>query len=135
MTMRKPESVDEYISSFPVEIQKILTRIRKIILKYAPDAEEGITYNMPSYKTHGKILIYFAGYRNHIGLYATPSAHFEFKNELERFKHGKGSVQFPVDKPLPYNLITQIIKFRIAENKCKYNIKAGSNKKAASLSQ
>ena len=115
-------NVDEYIAGFPVDKQKILTRIRKIVFKYAPEAEESITYRMPSYKTCGKPLIYFAGYKNHIGLYATPSGHFEFKDELAKYKHGKGSVQFPLSEPVPYGLISQIVKFRVAENRSRFKI-------------
>lgn len=121
--------VDEYIACFPEDIQKILTRIRNIILNYAPDAEESITYKMPAYKTFGKTLIYFAGFKNHIGLYATPSGHLEFKNELAKFKHGKGSVQFPIDKPIPYDLIRQIVEFRVEENKSNFKTKPKGIKK------
>jgi len=123
------KNVDEYIASFPGDIQKILTRIRNIILKYAPDAEESISYNMPTYKTFGKTLIYFAGFKNHIGLYATPSGHTEFANELAKFKHGKGSVQFPLDKPIPYDLIRKIVEFRVEENKSNYKTKPKGIKK------
>ena len=118
------KNVDEYIAGFPGDIQKILTRIRNIILKYAPDAEESISYKMPTYKTFGKTLIYFAGFKNHVGLYATPSGHIEFKNELAKFKHGKGSVQFPLDKPIPYDLIKKIVEFRVEENKYNFKIKS-----------
>lgn len=117
------KNVNEYIACFPNDVQKILTRIRKIILNQAPDAEESITYKMPSYKTFGKTLIYFAGFKNHIGLYATPSGHTEFASELARYKHGKGSVQFPIDKPIPYDLIRMIVEFRVEENKRNYKIK------------
>jgi len=114
------KEVNEYIAGHPKNVQKILTRIRNIILRYAPDAEESIAYNMPSYKTFGKTLIYFAGFKNHIGLYATPSGHSEFRDELAKFKHGKGSIQFPINKPIPYNLIREIVRFRVEENKSKY---------------
>ena len=123
------KNVDEYMACFPTDIQQILTRIRNIILKHAPDAEESITYKMPSYKTFGKRLIYFGGFKNHIGLYATPSGHFEFKDELAKFKHGKGSVQFQIDKPIPYDLIRQIVKFRVEENKSKIRHKPKGMKK------
>lgn len=117
------KNVDEYIACFPGEIQKILTRIRNIILEYAPDAVESIAYKMPAYKTFGKTLIYFAGFKNHIGIYATPSGHTEFTNELAKFKHGKGSVQFPLDKPIPYDLIRMIVEFRVEENKSNFKTK------------
>lgn len=123
------KNVDEYIAGFPGDIQKILTRIRNIILKYAPDAEESISYKMPTYKTFGKTLIYFAGFKQHIGLYATPSGHIEFKNELAKFKHGKGSVQFPLDKPIPYDLIKKIVEFRVEENKYNFKNKSKGIKK------
>ena len=123
------KNVDEYMACFPADIQQILTRIRNIILKYAPDAEESITYKMPSYKTFGKRLIYFGGFKNHIGIYATPSGHFEFKDELAKFKHGKGSVQFQVDKPIPYDLIRKIVEFRVEENKISFKNKLKGIKK------
>ena len=123
------KNVNDYIACFPDDVQKILTRIRKIILNQAPDAEESITYKMPSYKTFGKTLIYFAGFKNHIGLYATPSGHTEFASELARYKHGKGSVQFPIDKPIPYDLIRMIVEFRAEENKSNFKIKPKGIKK------
>ncbi len=108
--------VDKYISSFPLDIQQILKKIRRIILEEAPDALESITYMMPAYKTNGKPLVYFAGFSKHIGLYATPSAHTSFSDELAKYKHGKGSVQFPLDQPMPYDLIRNIVKFKVMEN-------------------
>ena len=117
------KNVNEYIAGFPKDMQKILTRIRKIILKEAPDAEESLTYKMPSYKTFGKPLIYFAGFKNHIGLYATPSGHMAFAGELAGYKHGKGSVQFPINKPIPYKLIKMIVEFRVEENKINFKAK------------
>lgn len=108
--------VDKYISNFPKDIQEILNKIRKIILEEAPDASESITYKMPAYKTNGKPLIYFAGFTKHIGLYATPSAHTSFTDELAKYKHGKGSVQFPINQPIPYGLIRNIVKFKVIEN-------------------
>lgn len=112
----KYKSVDDYIISFPKEIQICLEKVRSIILKKAPQAIENISYNMPAYKTNGKPLVYFAGYKNHIGLYATPSGHKEFKEELSNYKQGKGSVQFPLDQPIPYSLIERIVDFRVTEN-------------------
>lgn len=123
------KTVDEYIASFPVDIQKMLTRIRNIILKYAPDAEESLVYKMPAYKTFGKTLIYFAGFKDHIGLYATPSGHLEFTKELAKYKHGKGSVQFPVNEPIPYELIREIVEFRVWENKNNFETKTKKKKK------
>jgi uncharacterized protein YdhG (YjbR/CyaY superfamily) len=115
------KNVDEYIKSFPQETQELLKKIRAVIKKAAPGAEEGIGYGMPAYTSYGKPLVYFAGFRKHIGFYATPSGHSEFSAELSRYKQGKGSVQFPLDKPLPLDLIARITKFRVKENSEKYN--------------
>jgi uncharacterized protein YdhG (YjbR/CyaY superfamily) len=111
--------VDDYISGYPEDTQRILNQIRMIILQEAPDAIESMAYQMPAYKLRGKPLIYFAGFKNHIGLYATPSAHFEFKDELSGYKHGKGSVQFPLNQPIPFDLIRRMVKFRVMENEIK----------------
>jgi len=115
------KSVDEYISTFPKEIQSLLEKVRSTILKKAPEAIESISYGMPAYKTNGKPLVYFAGYKNHIGFYATPTGHIEFANELSNYKQGKGSVQFPIDQPIPYDLIERILEFRVKENEQKIN--------------
>jgi uncharacterized protein YdhG (YjbR/CyaY superfamily) len=111
--------VDQHIFSFPEEVRNILLQIRQIIHEEAPDAVEGFAYQMPSYKTNGKPLVYFAGFKNHIGFYATPSGHAAFSEELSKYKQGKGSVQFPLDKPIPFDLIRQIVAFRAEENKNK----------------
>jgi uncharacterized protein YdhG (YjbR/CyaY superfamily) len=110
------KNVDEYIRSFPVEIQNRLYQIRDTIKKKAPKAEENISYGMPGYKTNGKPLVYFAGYEKHIGFYATPTGHSEFAKELSKYKQGKGSVQFPLDQPVPLDLIAKIVEFRVLEN-------------------
>jgi len=109
-------TVDTYIKSFPGNIQIRLRQIRATIIKNAPDATESIAYRMPAYKTNGKTLVYFAGFKNHIGFYANPTGHAEFADELSKYKHGRGSVQFPMDKPLPIKLIGQIVKYRVIEN-------------------
>ncbi|WP_264538427.1 iron chaperone [Flavobacterium sp. N1736] len=115
MDTKKPENINEYIGGFPNEVQEILEKIRATIQKAAPDAKEKISYSMPAFDQNG-IVVYFAAFKNHIGLYALPSGHEEFKNELSKYKSGKGSVQFPLDKPMPYDLITKIVKFRVKEN-------------------
>ena len=109
-------TVDEYIDAFPEETKKILQQIREIIKDSAPDAIEGISYGMPSYKVTGKPLVYFAGFKNHIGFYATPTGHTAFVSELSKYKQGKGSVQFPLNKPIPFDLIKKIVDFRYNEN-------------------
>jgi uncharacterized protein YdhG (YjbR/CyaY superfamily) len=106
------ENVDAYIKAFPNNVQKILEQVRATIKEKAPEAVESISYGMPGYKTHGKPLVYFAGYEKHIGFYATPSGHETFAAELSKFKQGKGSVQFPLDKPIPFDLIARIVEFR-----------------------
>lgn len=113
-------TVDDYLIAFSDGIKEKLMTIRKIIKENAPEAIEEISYGMPAYKTHKKPLVYFAGYNKHIGFYATPTGHKEFDNELKNYKQGKGSVQFELDKPIPYELIAQIVKFRVQENNLKY---------------
>lgn len=109
-------TVDEYIDSFPEKIRILLRQLRNTIKLNAPSAEEGIAYRMPAYRTNGKPLVYFAAYPGHIGFYATPTGHSEFAAELSKYKQGKGSVQFPVDEPLPLDLIARIVRFRVNEN-------------------
>ena len=113
------DEIEKYIANFPPETQAILTAIRTTIKNAAPDALESIAYGMPAYKTNGKPLVYFAGYKSHIGFYATPTGHDRFASELSAYKQGKGSVQFPLDKPIPYDLIGRIVEFRLDENKMK----------------
>lgn len=109
------KNTDDYIASFPLETQVILTEVRSTIQKAAPDAEESISYAMPTFKLNGKPLVYFAGYKNHIGFYATPTGHEAFEKELSVYKQGKGSVQFPINEPMPLDLIARITKFRVEE--------------------
>lgn len=110
------KNVDEYLRSFPQETQKILKEIRQIIQKSAPESVESISYGMPAYKLNGKPLVYFAAFKNHIGFYATPTGHSAFSDELSKYKQGKGSVQFPIDQPMPLDLIEKIVKFRVGQN-------------------
>jgi len=110
------QTVDTYIQGFPEEVRELLRKVRSTISQNAPEAVEGIAYGMPAYKANGKPLVYFAGYRSHLGFYATPSGHEAFAKELSRYKQGKGSVQFPLDKPIPYDLIGRIVAFRVKEN-------------------
>lgn len=113
--MNKPTSFDEYVSDFSFEISEKLNQIRTLIRTIAPEATESITYGMPAYKLFGKPMVYFAGFKKHIGFYALPSGHEKFKEKLSEYKQGKGSVQFLHNKPLPYALIEEIIRFRIYE--------------------
>lgn len=113
------KNIDDYISTFPKEVQERLTEIRKLIKKEEPTVMESISYGMPSFKLNGQPLVYFAGYKSHIGFYPIPSGIEKFKKELSVYKQGKGSVQFPQNKPLPVDLIQKILKFRIEENSFK----------------
>lgn len=113
--MKKPINIDEYISGFPKEIQKMLEQFRATIKEAAPKAEEVISYGIPALKLNG-ILVWFGAHTNHIGFYPRASAIEAFKKELSIYKGAKGSVQFPLDKPLPLGLIKKIVKFRVIEN-------------------
>lgn len=108
-------SIDEYIATFPKETQKILKEIRATIKAAAPEAEEKISYQMPTFFLKGN-LVHFAAFKNHIGFYPTPSGIEAFKDELSVYEGAKGSVQFPIEKPMPLKLITKIVKYRVAEN-------------------
>jgi len=112
------EKVDSYLASFPESTRKKLKQLRAAIRKAAPEAEEVISYGMPAYRYKG-MLVYFSGFKGHIGFYALPTAHAKFKTELAAFKTGKGSVQFPLDRPLPMSLITAMVKFRVEENEAR----------------
>lgn len=111
-------NIDEYIAAFPKDVQDILQKIRGIIKKAAPDAEEAIKYQIPTFVLNGN-LVHFAAFQNHIGFYPTPSGIEEFKDELSVFKSAKGSVQFPLDSPVPFSLIKKIVNFRVKETRAK----------------
>jgi uncharacterized protein YdhG (YjbR/CyaY superfamily) len=108
-------SVDEYIATFPEEIQALLEEVRATIKAAAPDAVDTISYQMPTFKLKGKNLVHFAAYKNHIGFYPTPSGTEAFQEALLRYKAGKGSIQFPIGEPLPMELIRTIVEFRVKE--------------------
>jgi uncharacterized protein YdhG (YjbR/CyaY superfamily) len=116
----KPQNIDEYINQFPGEIQEILQTLRDTIREAAPEAKETINYQIPTFTLHGN-LVHFAAHKNHIGFYPTPSGMEAFKSELSAYEGAKGSVKFPIDQPLPLDLISQIVKFRAAENLQKAN--------------
>ncbi len=113
-----PKTIDEYIAGFPPDVQEILEKIRLTIRKAAPGAEEAISYQMPTFKLKGN-LVHFAAFKSHIGFYPVPTGIEKFKKELARYEQGKGSVQFPLDQPIPYDLISRIVKFRVKENLAK----------------
>ena len=111
----KFNSIDEYIGLFPSEVQDILTTLRKLIKESAPEATEKISYQMPTFAMHGN-LVHFAAYKKHIGFYPTASGVAAFTDKLVEYKTSKGAIQFPIDKPLPYELIREIVQFRVDEN-------------------
>lgn len=107
---KRTETIDEYIRTFPKDVQAILERIRQSIRKAVPEAEETISYRMPAFKLNGRILVYFAAFTRHIGLY--PPAPREFKNEVSRYQGPKGNLKFPTDERIPYDLVRRIVLFR-----------------------
>lgn len=109
------KTIDEYIKLFPNDIQDILKKIRITIQNAAPDATEAISYGMPTFKLNGN-LVHFAAWKNHIGFYPVPSGLVQFEKELKNYPKSKGAVQFPFDKPIPYELIKKIVEFRVKEN-------------------
>jgi uncharacterized protein YdhG (YjbR/CyaY superfamily) len=114
MTTSKPATIDEYIAGFPAETQALLQEIRATVQAAAPDATEAIRYAIPTFILNGN-LVHFAGFKNHIGFYPAPTGAEAFKKELSVYKAGKGSVQFPLEQPMPLELITRIVQFRVSE--------------------
>jgi uncharacterized protein YdhG (YjbR/CyaY superfamily) len=112
----RPTTIDEYIAQFPEEVQRVLVRVREAIRESAPGAVEKISYQIPAFTLNGP-LVWFAGYKHHIGFYPKGSGIEAFKEELSEYKPAKGSVQFPLDKPIPYELIRRIVRFRVEENR------------------
>jgi uncharacterized protein YdhG (YjbR/CyaY superfamily) len=110
------KTIEEYIKTFPKDVQSILEKIRETIREAAPGAVETISYQMPAFKLNGRNLVYFAAWKNHIGFYPAPSGMEAFDKELSRYQRAKGSVQFPLEKPIPFDLISRIVKYRVKEN-------------------
>ena len=125
-TTGKNPDVDRYIAGFPDNVRELLMQLRAAVREAAPEAEEVISYQMPAYRLQG-MLVYFAGYKNHIGFYPTSSGIKAFKQELSAYKGAKGTVQFPLDKPLPLDIIKKIVAFRVAENLQKTGSKREKN--------
>ena len=122
-----PQNIDEYIADFPPDVQRILQKIRLTVRKAAPQAEETIKYRMPTFTLNGN-LVHFAAFKKHIGFYPTPTGTKEFQKELSIYKAAKGSVQFPLDQPIPFGLISKIVKFRAKENLARAKAKAKGSK-------
>ena len=114
MDRRTAAHIDEYISWFPDDVQQILKKIRSTIRKAAPKASESISYQIPTFKIDGKVLIYFAAFAKHVSVYPAPRDSAEFEDELKEYKGGKGTVQFSLGSPIPYDLISRIVKFRMS---------------------
>jgi len=110
-----PKTIDEYIAAFPPDVQEILEKVRATIREAAPEAEEAIKYGIPTFTLKGN-LVHFGAYKKHIGFYPTPTGLDKFKNELSSYEGSKGTVRFPLDKPIPFDLISKITKFRVKEN-------------------
>lgn len=125
---RKPENIDEYHAQFPSEVQKILEKLRQTIRKAAPKAEECISYGMPAFRQEG-MLVYYAAWKEHIGLYPASQMKGVFDAELDTFERSKGTIRFPLEKPLPLPLIAEIVKFRVHENNEKASLKKTVKKK------
>jgi len=121
------ENIDEYIAGFPRDVQAILKQLRATIKRVAPEAEEAIKYRMPTFVLNGN-LVHFAAHTNHIGFYPTPSGIEAFQDELSQYKGAKGSVQFPIDRPMPWSLIENIVKFRVEEARAKATTALKRNK-------
>jgi uncharacterized protein YdhG (YjbR/CyaY superfamily) len=115
-SLSAPQTIDDYIAGYPADVQAILQQIRQTIHETAPEATEAISYGMPTFKLNGN-LVHFGAFKNHIGFYPVPSGMEAFKDELAAYKQGKGSVQFPLDKPMPLDLIRRIVEFRVQESK------------------
>ena len=116
MKISKSKNIDDYIAGFPKDVKNRLQQIRATIQKAAPQAEEAMGYGVPAFKLNGNAFAYFAAFKNHIGFYPAPRGVEAFKKELAAYKGGKGTVQFPLDKPVPFGLIAKMVKFRVQEN-------------------
>jgi uncharacterized protein YdhG (YjbR/CyaY superfamily) len=125
----KPETIDEYISLYPLEVQELLQRVRMVINKAAPEAMEAIKYQLPTFVLNGN-LVHFGAFKNHIGFYPAPSGISVFKQELSVYESGKGSIQFPMDKEIPFDLIGRIVQFRVQENLDKMKSKGKKSSKS-----
>jgi uncharacterized protein YdhG (YjbR/CyaY superfamily) len=119
MSVNKPKDIDEYISGFPVEIQKVLEQIRATVRKSVPEAEEVVSYDMPTFRVKNGYLVHFAAFKKHIGLYPAPTGNEAFEKEFAGYKTGKGSIQFPLDKPMPIELIAKILHYNLEKNRSK----------------
>lgn len=123
MASSKSENIEAYIARFPKEVQDVLQQIRAKIKEIAPEAEETISYDMPTFNLYGTYLVYFAAFKKHIGMYSVPTGHPDFDAEFAQYKTGSGSVQFPLNKPMPLDFIERIVRYKVEENKKKATLK------------
>lgn len=122
-TLAAPATIDEYIAAVPKDVQPLLKKIRATVRKAAPGVEETISYRIPSFKLHGRQLVYFAAFKTHIGLYPAPTGNAAFKKEAQAYGAGKGTFRFPLDKPIPYAVVAKVVKFRAKENEARVSKK------------
>lgn len=115
---KKIKTIDQYLDAFPPEVKKVMEKIRQVIRQVAPDAIETIKYGIPTFVHNGN-LVHFGGYKNHVGFYPAPSGIEAFKKQLVKYQSGKGTIRFPINKPVPFDLIKQIVKFRVKQNLAK----------------
>lgn len=120
------ETVDSYVASFPADVQSVLTRIRAAIKKAAPDAEETISYRIPTFKRNGTYLLYFAGFKMHVSIYPILSECPAFEDELAPYRSGRGTAKFPLDRPVPFDLIDKIVRFMADENARRVSGRSGA---------
>ena len=113
------KTIDEYVETFPKDVQSVLQKIRQAVQEAAPDAVETISYQMPAFKLNGRVLVYFAAFKSHIGFYPTPSGIASFEKELSPYQKGKGTAQFPLNKPIPFDLVKRIVTYRVKEDLAK----------------
>ena len=119
MTKQRFQTIDEYIESFPAEVRSILEQVRQAIRQTAPAAEEAISYQIPTFKLDGRYLVYFSGWKNHISLYPQPDSTGSLDEELTPYKSGRGTLKFPLEKPLPLDLVRKVVAALIADNQAK----------------
>ena len=122
----KPSTIDEYIAAFPADVQEILEKIRALIRKEVPDAAETISYGVPTFKQNGSYVIYFGGYKNHVAVYPVPKSDTDLADAIADYQTGKGTVQFKLNKEIPYDLISRIVKAAVRDN----SLRAAAKKKA-----
>jgi uncharacterized protein YdhG (YjbR/CyaY superfamily) len=130
MPVTNAATIDDYVARFPEQTQKGLEQIRLLVKKTVPNAEEAISYGIPTFNINGSYLVYFAGFKKHISIYPVPSGNKEFEKDFARYStSGKGTIKFPLDEPIPITLVTRIIKFRLKQNEAKTKSKKAVRKK------